>query len=686
MVEDRPLNMAAGSIPESGTVTTTFRGIFTDELAPDLYLIVDSIPDGVYGVDPQGATVFVNRAAAAMLGYEVGEMLGRVPHDLMHHTRPDGTPYPSRDCPLFQASIHGRELQVEEDVFWRRDGTSFPVQYESHPLRRNGAMVGFIVTFRDISVKKKNEERLRDLLRDQFALAKAEFQHAQLRDVLKQMPAVVCVTRGPRHLIEVVNEHFVELVGDVNGIGKPLAEAVPAMGEQSAAMTLAYETGVAQRGQELAIAAQTPLGPQTKFYDYVYQPLRDEGGFVYGLMTHAVEVTEAVHSRRALEARTAELESVAARLQMAAEAGRLGTWEWELPARRVHWSPEIERIHGLELGTFPGTFDAYKADLHPDDREHVLAKVEDTINNRAPYLAEYRIVRPDGDVRWIEARGQMFLGASGEPERVVGICMDITERKRSEGSLLDAERVSRERAEELANLAGALRRTNAELDAFAYAASHDLRAPLRGIANLAQWIEEDLSTSADLKPDTREMLALMRSRMHRMEALIEGILQYSRAGRFDTKIEHVDTRKLVQEVIDLQASEGAVFEFGELPQLDTTALPLQQVFMNLIGNALKYANRLDPVVRVAAEDRGRYFEFIVSDNGPGIPREYQEKIWGIFQTLEARDRVEGTGIGLSLVKKLVEASGGRVWVESSPGEGATFRFLWPKQIRGPVGS
>ena len=669
------------------TALAATSGLFKGELTPDVYLIVDSIPDGVYGVDPSGRTVFVNRSAASMLGYDPHELIGLVPHQVMHHTRPDGTPYPAEECPLFKAAMEGGELRVEEDLFWRRDGSSFPVEYESHPLRRGADLVGFIVTFRDISERKKNEERVRDLLRDQFALAKAEFQHAQLRDVLKQTPAVICVTRGPRHLIEVVNDQFNELVGNTDVVDKPIGEAIPAADERMiGAMTLAYESGVAQRGQELAVAVQTPAGTHTKFFDYIYQPLRDESGYVYGLMTHAVDVTDEVQSRRALETRTQELESVAARLRLAAEAGRLGTWEWELPSRRVLWSPEIERIHGLELGTFPGTFEAFQADLHPDDRERVLAQVEDTIANRTPYLMEYRIIRPDNEVRWIEARGQMFLGADGQPERVVGICMDITERKRAEATLLEAERVSRERAEELTHLADVLKRMNAELDAFAYAASHDLRAPLRGIANLAQWIEEDLSASGELKSETSEMLGLMRSRMHRMEALIEGILQYSRAGRVDTKIEHVDTHRLVKEVVDLLSAPGATIEIADMPTLETTFHPLQQVLMNLIGNALKYADRPDPVVRVTARAEGRFYEFSVADNGPGIPAEYHDRIWGIFQTLEARDKVEATGIGLSLVKKLVEANGGRAWVESTPGQGATFRFLWPKQIRGSIGS
>ena len=662
--------------------TSAGSGIFTSEIAPDLFLILDSIPDGVYGIDATGRTVMVNKAAADMLGYLPGELIGTVPHDVMHHTRRDGTPFPREECPLAIAAHEGREISADEDLFWRRDGTSFVVSYESHCLTRDGAVVGSVLTFRDITKQKKHDERMRELLRDQFALAKAEFQHAQLRDVLAQMPAVICVTRGPKHVIEVVNDQYREIVGDADVVGHTVREVLPsAPPETLAMMDIAYESGIAQRAQEVPVGVQGEDGTRTNFYDYVYQPLRDDSGFVYGLMTHGVDVTEEVQSRRALEARTQELESVATRLRLAAEAGRLGTWEWELPSRRVMWSPEIERIHGLEIGSFPGTFEAYQSDLHPEDRARVLAAVEDTIANRAPYLMQYRIILPDATVRWIEARGQMFLTAEGEPERVVGICMDVTERKEAEAALVASEEALRTRADEMTGLATELARTNRELDAFAYAASHDLRAPLRSIANLTQWIEEDLSSTGELRSETREMLALMRSRMHRMEALIEGILQYARAGKLAQEVSRVSTRRIVQDVLDLvTVPDGAVIDIGELPELDTAPLPLQQIFLNLIGNAFKHAGRPDPVVTIEARDAGRFHEFSVTDNGPGIPAEYHERIWGIFQTLAARDKVEGTGIGLSLVKKLVEHQGGQAWVESEPGHGATFRFTWPKAM------
>lgn len=237
-----------------------------------------------------------------------------------------------------------------------------------------------------------------------------------------------------------------------------------------------------------------------------------------------------------------------------------------------------------------------------------------------------------------------------------------------------------------------LERSNRDLDEFAYAASHDLRAPLRGIANLAHWLEEDLGPG--LPDSARKQLDLLRGRVHRMEALIDGILNYSRAGRGQEPLVYVAVEPLLRECVELVSPPpGARIEIGPgMPTLLTERAQLQQVFLNLIGNAIKHARRSDPHVRITVEDQGDVLRFIVADNGPGIPAQYQDRIWGMFQTLESRDQVEGTGIGLATVKKLVERRGGRVGVESPIDEsgsgkgnsdgaagGARFYFLWPRQ-------
>jgi signal transduction histidine kinase len=224
-------------------------------------------------------------------------------------------------------------------------------------------------------------------------------------------------------------------------------------------------------------------------------------------------------------------------------------------------------------------------------------------------------------------------------------------------------------------LIDALERTNAELDQFAYVTSHDLNAPLRGIANLSQWIEDDLGDRMD--DEGRHHMALLRGRVTRLERLIDGILSYSRAARSEDDVVEVDVAALAGELWELIAPPStARLTVHELPRLRTQRTPLQQVLLNLIGNAVKY--NADAVhVEVGAREEDGGWTFYVRDDGVGIAPEFQERIWGLFQTLEPRDKVESTGIGLAVVRKIVEAHGGRAWVESDFGAGATFWFTWP---------
>jgi signal transduction histidine kinase len=224
---------------------------------------------------------------------------------------------------------------------------------------------------------------------------------------------------------------------------------------------------------------------------------------------------------------------------------------------------------------------------------------------------------------------------------------------------------------------------NRELDQFAYVSSHDLKAPLRAIANLSEWIEEDLEGQAS--PEVQQHLSLLRRRVHRMEALINGLLDYSRVGRSQVPIETVNVATLLAEVIDsLDPPPTFRVEAKAMPTIQTRRLPLSQVFSNLISNAIKHCHRQDGKIWITAQQKNKFYEFSVSDNGQGIAPEHQTRIFTIFQTLEPRDKTENTGIGLSLVKKIVETEGGQVWVESELGKGATFRFTWSSLAIEPI--
>lgn len=241
-------------------------------------------------------------------------------------------------------------------------------------------------------------------------------------------------------------------------------------------------------------------------------------------------------------------------------------------------------------------------------------------------------------------------------------------------------------AAELSQVTAELVRSNRELEQVAYGASHDLKAPLRGIATVCDWLEEDLVDA--MTDDARKHLGQLRSRVRRMGAIVDGILAFARVGQTRVPAETVDLGAVLADVVELlQPPEGATIHIAPaMPVAYVQRLLLEQVFANLIGNALKYARRIDPRVRVGVDtsETDRFFEFWVTDNGPGIAEAYHQRIWSLFQRLESQDEIEGTGVGLALVKKIVEGQGGRAWVESQPGHGATFRFLWPKVPVVPV--
>ena len=217
-----------------------------------------------------------------------------------------------------------------------------------------------------------------------------------------------------------------------------------------------------------------------------------------------------------------------------------------------------------------------------------------------------------------------------------------------------------------------------DLEQFAYVTSHDLKAPLRAIANLAEWISEDLKEKLD--EDSQEQLHLLKDRVRRMHGLIEGLLEYSRVGRTEGSYSEVDCSKLLDEIIDsLSPPPSFSIEVQQgMPVFRTDRLQLGQVFSNLISNSLKHYRGNKGKIKITVKEQDGFYQFEVLDNGPGIAREYHEKIFKMFQVLEASDYGSNTGIGLALVKKIVQEQGGTITLKSKVGKGARFRFTWPK--------
>ena len=221
-----------------------------------------------------------------------------------------------------------------------------------------------------------------------------------------------------------------------------------------------------------------------------------------------------------------------------------------------------------------------------------------------------------------------------------------------------------------------LERKNEELKQFAYVVSHDLKAPIRGISNVIQWMEEDLAD--EISPDVKKYLDIIPERLHRMGDLVDGLLQYARIGRENYPRESVDVTALVKDIGEMIVPKAYQFKVGNLPVLFAEKILLEQVFGNLLSNAVKYTNPENGYIEVSYSEQSTFYAFTIADNGIGIEPQYHEKIFEMFQTLRDKHDVESTGLGLAIVKKIVEDNEGTVNVFSSLNEGAQFVFTWRK--------
>ncbi|MBD3183348.1 PAS domain S-box protein [Candidatus Poribacteria bacterium] len=253
--------------------------------------------------------------------------------------------------------------------------------------------------------------------------------------------------------------------------------------------------------------------------------------------------------------------------------------------------------------------------------------------------------------------------------------LDITRRKEAEQEI---KKLNEELEQRVAARTAELENVNKELREFAYIVSHDLKAPLRAISQLAHWIYQDYSDKFD--QEGKEHMELLINRTYRMNNLIDSILKYSRVGRVFGNQEWFDLNELVREEIEMINPTGniEITIKNVLPEIFAEKLRIQQVFQNLLDNAVKFMDKPEGIVEIESEDMGDKWKISVTDNGPGIEEKYHTKIFQIFQTLTSKDEEESTGIGLTIVKKIIELHGGEIWLQSKPGEGCKFIFTLPK--------
>jgi PAS domain S-box-containing protein len=371
--------------------------------------------------------------------------------------------------------------------------------------------------------------------------------------------------------------------------------------------------------------------------------------------------------------------------------------------RRVYNSPSYERI----LGYSPEQLEATSSfdQIHPDDRDKVKQAAAEAFLSGVGQQIEYRMRHKDGTWRVLESTASTILDAQGKVNKLVIVNRDITDRKRAEMALQEhkvhlEELVATRTAElqtaneqlqrdiskrqevqlVLSHKLEELARSNSELEQFAYVASHDLQEPLRMVASYTQLLGRRYQGKLDANAD--EFIGFAVDGATRMQQLIEDLLSYSRLTTRGKALTRTEAGAACNAAIgNLQESikdSNAIVSVGLLPSVFADASQLTALFQNLIGNAIKYRNERRPEIRVDALPQGNEWVFSVQDNGIGIEQQYFERIFQMFQRLHSRKDYPGTGIGLAVCKKIVERHGGRIWLESKPGQGSTFLFTIPK--------
>ena len=600
--------------------------------------------DALVMIDGQGRALLWNPAAERMFGYTAAEMLGQPIHDLL-------TPAALRQrfqesFPTFQKTGRGAAIgTIRELTARRKDGSEFPIELSLAAVQK-GEEWHAVGVIRDMTGRKWAEEALRES-RESFR-----------RVVVNAPEAIFVGTHGHFRYLNPAALRLFGVASDSELLGKPVLEIVHP--DSRSAMT----EGIRQV-EELGV----DMPPFTRKYLKLDGTAIDVEGYAVPFLYEGekgglVFVRDITERKRAEE----DLRANEDLFSQSQSIGHLGSWDWRLEgdSNVMVWTPETYRLFGVSPETFVLTSETFQTLIHPDDRASMQGWIGACLAGLGPPDLEFRVSLPDGGIRYIMGRGHLLPQEAGSKSiHMVGVALDITERKLAEQALL-------RRTEEL-------KRSNTELEQFAYVASHDLQEPLRMVSSYMQLLSRRYKGKLDSNAD--EFIAFAVDGAKRMQQLINDMLAFSRVATRGHEFKPVEAdAALRQALLNLKAAieeSHANVTFDPLPVVNADSGQLTQLFQNLIGNAIKFRCQEPPRVHVSAERRAKEWVFSVRDNGIGIEPQHLERIFVIFQRLHAASEFPGTGLGLAISKKIAERHGGRLWVTSEPGAGSVFYFSIP---------
>lgn len=572
--------------------------------------------------------------------------------------------------PLYEQAYRGDAVMVEDFTLpLTRGGVTKEASFSGsyNPIRNEaGAVDGFLAVVVEVTERLKME-RERAQVFDTTLSSIADFAYSFDRAGRFLYANKALLDLWGLQLADVVGKNFIELnysPEEASRLQRQIDEV--------------FERKIVVRDEARYVG---PAGEG--FYEYILTPVFNADSAVEVVAGSSRDVTARVKLER-------DLRDMKARMETTLKAGAIGTWSWDVAADRTVADHILARFFSVsDEDANGGPISSYMRAIHPDDRGAIAQKISDVLAHGSSYEAEYRLVGADHGVRWVVARASIVRDAEGRAVTMPGMVIDITERKRLEhrlqetirdlrASQLQLERQAGELEAQVKERTARLQETVADLEAFSYSISHDLRGPLRVMQSFAEALREDCGETVGA--DGQDYIRRIVAASVRMDRVIQDVLGYSRITRTEIMLEEVALDEFVQGLLDgypaFHDHKADITVDAGLPVVIAHPAVLNQCLANLIGNALKFvAPGERPVIRISAKQAaGRAF-VSVTDKGIGIPKRAHESIFNVFYRHESG--YEGTGIGLSIVRKGIERLGGRITVDSEPGSGSTFTFDLP---------
>ena len=592
--------------------------------------IINSMPGIFYMFDEQGNFLRWNKNFEIISGCTPDEIRGRSPLDFF-----SGDDIGSVAERIKETFIKG-ESHVEAG-FTTKSGETIPFLFTGIRVALNDKNL-LIGTGIDMTEKQAAEEKL------QASEAELRALFAALQDVI-----IVYDLHG-RYLKIAPTGTNLLYKPPAEMEGRLIHDVLPA---EIADYLHAKIRDALQSGEPVSVEYSLLINDQIVWFSGFVSPMTENS-----VVLAVRDISERIQAEE-------NVRSVNERFELAVSSADLGVWDWDIVQNILTWDDQMYAQYGLVREENPFAYEAWLAGVHPDDRTRSNEEVQQALQGEKDFDTEFRVVWPDGTVRYIKGYAYVKRDADGSPTRMIGVNFDITQRKQAEQALMVAN-------EELL-------RSNSELERFAYVASHDLQEPLRMVTSYLQLLERRYKGMLDSNGQEFIMYAVDGS--NRMKALIEDLLSYSRIGTRGKDFTRTDFEKIFGEVLsDLQISiteTNAEITHDPLPELLADDIQIASLLRNLISNAIKFRSEQPPKIHIGVQKGEKYWTFSVSDNGIGIDQQYYDRIFIIFQRLHNRENYSGTGIGLAISKRIVERHGGRIWIESKPNKGSTFFFTLP---------